>query len=198
MSLIATIGVAAAVGVGAGALGVGLGTAAAIGIGAGSLFMGAESASNQQGISNQALGLAQTTQQEQMYWNQQLQQLMKNPSEFLSSPIFQSTLNTGLQGVSRTMAAEGYTGSGNEATALTQYGTSFASGQLLSQEQLLASMGGATNASSPTQALGAASGSQSASFNELGAILASLGYSAGGGGGGGGWNPASMAGSPNG
>jgi hypothetical protein len=177
------------------------GIATAIGVGIAGIGAGLYESSQQQGISGQALGLAQNTQGEQMQSYQQLQQLMQNPGAFLSNPIFQGQLNQGLTGVSRTMAAQGYLGSGNEAAALEQYGQSQAGGALLSQEQLLASMSGTQTASSPASALSAASGANNAGFNQLGGVLASLGYASaqnpGGGGllsffGGGGGAPAAV------
>jgi hypothetical protein len=82
------------------------------------------------------------------------------------------------------MASQGFGGSGNMAGALEQYGQSQASSQLLSQEQLLGSLSGAGNASSPAQAISAGTGASTASFNELGAVLSAMGYASGGGGGG--------------
>lgn len=131
----------------------------------------------QQGkTASSALGLAQDTQGKQDQYNQQLQALMQNPSSFLQNPLFQSTLNQGLSGVSRQLAAQGYLGSGNEMTALEQYGQTSANSQLLSQEQLLASLSGAQTASSPAQALGVATGAQTSANNQMGGALASLGY----------------------
>ena len=167
---------------------------AAVGVG-----LSAYEISQQGSISGQALNLAQNTQNTQMYWNQQLMNLMQNPDSFLTSNVFQSSEAQGLQAVSRQGAAGGYAGgyspSGNQLTALESYGQSQAAGQLTQQEQLLASMGGATNASSPAQSLGVASGANSASFNQLGGLLAGLqfqgatgtGLFAGAGAGGAGW-----------
>ncbi|CAM5998759.1 unnamed protein product [Sphagnum balticum] len=158
-----------------GLIAVGVGTAVSAGVG---LY----DANKQAGIEGQALSMAQTTQAEQQQYNQQLMQLMQNPSSFLNSSIFQSSLNQGLSGVSRQMAAQGYSGSGNEATALEQYGQTQASGQLLGQEQLLAGLSGLQSSTSTGQSLSVASQAQSTSFNQLGSVLASLGYAAGSGG----------------
>jgi hypothetical protein len=134
-------------------------------------------------IGSKAVGLAEDTQGKQDYYNNQLMQLMANPSSFLSSPLFTSTLDVGTQAVNRSQAAQGFLGSGNQATALQQFGQSFASSQLLGQEQLLGSLSGAGNASSPSQALTAGTGAFGQSFNQLGSLLASLGYSTTGAGG---------------
>lgn len=133
-------------------------------------------------LGQQGLGLAEDTQGKQDYYNQQLMQLMANPSSFLSSPIFTSSLNVGTEAVNRSEAAQGFLGSGNQATALQQFGQSFASSQLLGQEQLLGSLSGAGNASSPSQAIGAGTAAFGQSFTQLGSLLASLGYSKGSGG----------------
>jgi hypothetical protein len=128
------------------------------------------------GISSQALGLAQNTQNEQAFYNNQLMQLMSNPSSFLTSPVFQAGLNQGLSGVSRQMAAQGYLGSGNEAQALETYGQSYAQQELTQQEQILGADAGIQSAPNPASALGAATGAQGQSANQLGGSLASLGF----------------------
>lgn len=136
-------------------------------------------AANKQGqIADSALGLAENTAANQQAYNDQLMQLLQNPSSFLTNPLFTSTLDVGLKGVNRSMAAQGYLGSGNQQTALEQYGQSFASSQLLSQEQLLSSDAGIQSASSPASSLSTASGASSASSNQWGGLLASLGFSA--------------------
>ena len=48
----------------------------------------------------------------------QLQQLMANPSSIQSSPVYQADM----QAAGRTMAAQGYTGSGNALVASAQAG----------------------------------------------------------------------------
>lgn len=126
-----------------------------------------------------ALGMAQTTQGEQEMSFQQLQQLISNPSAFLNSPIFQDTLSQGLTGTARQMASQGYLNSGNEATALTQFGTSLASGELLSQEQLLASISGTGSASSPASSISAATGANAQSNQEVNQLLSSLTFAGG-------------------
>ena len=160
-----------------------IGEIAVLAVGVAGIGAGVYEADKSQSLEEQALGLGASTQQKQNYYNSQLVQLMNNPSSFLSGSIFQSSLNTGLSAVQRNMAAGGFGGSGNMAGALEQYGQSQASGQLLSQEQLLASLSGAGNASSPAQAISAGTGASTASFNELGAVLGAMGYASGGGGG---------------
>lgn len=172
---------------------ISLGTAA-LAVGAAGVGAGLYESTEQSGIENKALGMAATTQAEQQQYNNQLMQLMQNPSSFLNSSIFQSSLNQGLSGVSRQMAAQGYNGSGNEATALEQYGQTQASGQLLGQEQLLAGLSGLQSSTSTGQSLSVASQAQSQSFSQLGSVLASLGYGIGTNGSNGSFNLGSLFG----
>lgn len=159
-----------------------IGEIIALGVGVAGIGAGVYEASQADKLEGQALGLGATTQQKQNYYNYQLEQLMNNPGTFLNNPLFQSSLDQGLQGVQRSMASSGFGGSGNMAGALEQYGQSQASGQLLSQEQLLASLSGAGAASSPASAISAGTGASTAGFAELGAVLQSMGYASGGGG----------------
>jgi hypothetical protein len=142
----------------------------AVGIGAG-LY----ESSQQQGIENQALGIASSQNSRQAYSFQQLQSLISNPGSFFSSPVYQAAFGQGTQAVTRQEASGGFLNSGNEATALQAYGQSFGASQLLSQEQLLASMSGTS--ANPASALGTASGAGATSFNQLGTLLAALGQS---------------------
>lgn len=106
------------------------------------------------------------TQYSQQYADQ-LNALMKNPSTITSMPGYQA----GMEGVERSMAAQGYQGSGNMAAALQQYSGNFFNNQV-SQLQGLAQGGAQTGmqAGSVMQA-----GNQSAS-----SALAALGYGAAG------------------
>ena len=159
----------------------------AIGIGAlATAGVGAYEAYNSNQIAGEGIGLAQYTMGQQAYYNNQLQNLMNNPAGYLQNPLFTSSLGVGTQAVNRSQAAQGYLGSGNQQTALLQYGDSFANSQVMQQEQLLAGLSGLQASTSSGQAVSAASGAQSSSFNQLGSLLASLGYSAGTAGGGGG------------
>lgn len=134
-------------------------------IGGLSLGLGGYEASQSGSLSGEALQLAEQQAGEQSQYNKLLMSLIQNPSQFLSNPLFTSTLNTGLQSVTNQMAAQGYAGSGNMAQALEQYGQSFASGQLLSQENLLAGLTGLS--ANPASAIGAATSAQGQSASEL-------------------------------
>jgi hypothetical protein len=151
---------------------ISLAAVTAVGIG-----VGAYESSQEQGIQKQALGIADTQAGKQNQSYMQLQQLMQNPGSFLDNPLFQSSLKTGLTGVSKQMASQGYLGSGNEATALETYGQSFASNQLLSQEQLLAGMSG--TGFNPASATSVGSQANSQSFQQLGTLLYALGQTGG-------------------
>lgn len=173
-------------------------TAAVVGIVG--IGVGAYEANQSQNIAKRALGLgaSQADKQNQSYM--QLQDLMQNPGSFLDNPLFKSSLNTGLQGVTRQTAAAGFKGSGNEATALESYGQSFASSQLLSQEQLLAGMSG--TGFNPASSVSVGAGANNQSFQQLGTLLYALGQTGGSASGGGsGFTPAndpSMGGSTSG
>src|SRR6185437_6471388 len=121
-------------------------------------------ASASSAITQQASQIAGQQWNNQQQYNTQLQQLIQNPDSFLSSRTFQDTLNQGLTVVSRQMASQGYLGSGNEATALEQYGQTFAGQQLSQQEQLLASLTG-LGGNAAGQTLGEAVGGVNATTN---------------------------------
>lgn len=137
---------------------------------------GAYEASQQQGISSQALSLAQDTQGKQDQYNQQLQQLLANPNAFFKSAPYQAAFGQGLQAVQRGQAASGNPAGPGQAAALQQFGQGFGAQQLMGQEQLLASLSGAQTASSPAQGLQVAAGAQASSAAQLSGALGSLGF----------------------
>jgi hypothetical protein len=69
---------------------------------------------------------------------QQMQQLQSNPSSITSTPGYAA----GLEGVQRTMAAQGYQGSGNMMSALQNYSGDF----YMKQMQMLSGLAGANAA----------------------------------------------------
>jgi hypothetical protein len=156
---------------------------AGIAVGVGLAVSGAAAiygTTTQAGIAGQQLSMAQTTQAEQEYYNQQLMHLMQNPAAYLESPLFKSSLNVGLTGVAHQLGAASGPNSGMEAAGLLSYGSSFANNQVLQQESLLASLSGVTAPSSPSQSAGVASGAAAtgtSSLSSLGGILAFLGSS---------------------
>jgi hypothetical protein len=154
------------------------GIVSAVGLG-----ISAYSASQQAGIAGQAENLAGAQFGEQQWYNQQLQGLIQNPSSWLKNPVFQSSLNLGLEGVNRTEAATGNLNSGAQSAALEQYGQSTALSSLFQQEGILGSLTGL--GSNPATALGTASGASATGASELSggmntAVLAAILGSSGG------------------
>jgi hypothetical protein len=143
---------------------------------AASVGMGAYELSQQNSLQGQALSMAQTTQGEQQYYNQLLQQLIANPSSVSQLPGYQFQLSQGSAAVADQMAASGFAGSGNEAAALTQFGQGLASSFYGQQTSLLASLSGVTAPSSPAQNVGAATGAAGLTTNTLSSLLNSLGF----------------------
>jgi hypothetical protein len=131
---------------------------------------------NQSKTSGAALGLAQTTQGEQEYYNNMLQQLIANPSSVGQLPGFQFQEQTGAAAVHDQMAAGGFGGSGNEGAALTSFGQGLASSFYTQQTQLLSSLSGVTAPSSPASSYGAATGAQGQATSTISSLLNSLGF----------------------
>lgn len=152
----------------------GIGTA--IGVGVASIAAGAYESSQQMGIENQGLNLAKSTQGEQQYYNGLLQQLIANPSSVTSLPGYQFDLTQGSKAVAAGMGPSGLAGGGNEAAALTTFGQGLASSFYGQQANLLASLAGVTNASSPAQGLGAAASGGALATNTLSGLLNSIGF----------------------
>jgi len=127
-------------------------------------------------IQRAALGIAQGQFNNQQYYNSQLMQLMANPSSFANNPAYSFATAQGEDAVARETAAGGFNNSGNQAAALQAYGQGAAYSGLYGQESLLAGISGL--GFNPAAATGVASNAQGQTFNELGSVLASLGYSA--------------------
>lgn len=144
---------------------------------------GVYEASQAGSISSQAKGQSSTVFGEQQIYAKQLQDLITNPSSVTGLPGYEFTFQQGSDAVARQMAASGFLGSGNEATALTQYGQGLAESFYGQQASLLASLSGLTAPSSPAQLTGAATGAQANTFGETSQILAAIGYGLYGAGG---------------
>jgi hypothetical protein len=106
----------------------------------------------------------------------QLSGLIANPSSITSYPGYQLGFDQGNQAVQRSMAAKGFLGSGNEATALVQYGQGYAEQFLGNEEQMLAGLAG----SGITPNFGAALSGYGMGNEIASQSLASLGYGLGG------------------
>lgn len=98
-----------------------------------------------------AAGAADPFAGQRAQYQQQLSDLMKNPSSITSDPGYQFQLKSGLDAVNGAMASAGYLNSGNRMTALQQEGQNFASTSLQNKELFLAQLAGA-NVGSPGEA----------------------------------------------
>lgn len=164
-------------------------------VSAGAAAYGAYSSSRaarQQGrAGDQMAELSRVQAERQGYYDQQLRDLLADPSQIYQDPGYQESFRQGQQAVERSAAAGGFTGSGNAAIALQRFGQSFASDYMRQQQQLLASLSGAqfnpaSAASGAAGAYGGAAATNIGAFGQLGSALANLGYTFGGGGSGGG------------
>ena len=135
--------------------------------------------------SGQARFQSSTVFGEQQQYAQQLAKLMADPSSVKDLPGFQFQMQQGSEAVARQMAASGFLGSGNEATALTQYGQGLAQSFYGQQANLLASLAGLQAPSSPSQLTGAATGAGQTSFQQIMQLLGQAGQAYGRFGGGG-------------
>ena len=150
--------------------------AAALAVGAAaSVYTAVESGQS----AHQARGMASTVFGEQQQYAQQLAQLISDPSSVKNLPGYQFQMQQGTDAVARQMAASGFLGSGNEATALEQYGQGLASSFYGQQASLLASLAGLTAPSSPSQLSGAATGASQNSFSQFMQLLGQAGLFAG-------------------
>ena len=83
------------------------------------------------------------------FWNQRagyqtkLADLLKNPGEMTSSPMYQFAMDQGMDAVNRTAAAKGLLGSGNRLADLTKFGQGLASQQFFPMAELLSKLSGA-------------------------------------------------------
>lgn len=129
-------------------------------------------------------GLGKAQARRQAYYDEQLRELIKDPSKIYSDAGYQEAQRQGLQAVERSGTLSGFTGSGNAAIALQKFGQSFATDYLRQQQSLLASMaGGQFN---PASAMSAGVNADAQAFQQFGQGMASLGYTLGGAGSGGG------------
>lgn len=120
--------------------------------------------------------------QNRIFYRQRLKHLVEDPSSAFKDPAFMASQDQGLKAVQRAMAAQGFLGSGNEATALMDYSQSHALDWLKSQEELFAQLGGAQMQPS----YGAAAASQASAMQgwgntmgQLGSLMASFGTNTG-------------------
>lgn len=139
---------------------------------------GAYSAYSSKRTGDKMAGLGRSQASRQAYYDQQLRDLIADPSKLYSDPGYLEAQRQGIQAIERSGTLSGFTGSGNAAIALQKFGQSFATDYLRSQQSLLASLaGGQFN---PASAMSAGAASDAQAFSQLGSSLASLGYTFGG------------------
>lgn len=158
------------------------GVAAAAVVGAGvTLYEGSQNRALASSVANTQTGMQQTQFAEQQGYASQLQNLINNPSQITSTPGYQFQFDQGQQAVQRSSAAGGFLNSGNEGTALTQYGQGFASSALTQQESLLASLSGLQPAvqGNPVGAVSASTSATNSQTAQLNNLLSQLGLAAG-------------------
>lgn len=138
---------------------------------------GAYSAYSSKRAGDRMSSLGRQQAERQAYYDDQLRQLIADPSKIYSDPGYLESQRQGIQAIERAGTLSGFTGSGNAAIALQKFGQSFATDYLRSQQSLLASMaGGQFN---PASAMSAGANADAQAFNQLGSTLASLGYTLG-------------------
>lgn len=133
----------------------------------GSGIYGMSQASQMQDLAKQ---LAQSGGQYAPGYAAQLNALMKNPSSITSMPGYEA----GMDAVTRSMAAQGYQGSGNMATALQKYGGDFFNNQVAQLQGL--AQGGAQQTGAAISGLNMANQSASGALAALGYGAAGLGF----------------------
>lgn len=137
----------------------------------------AYNAYNQSSIQGDAQGMADTQFGEQQHYESMLENLLNDPATTTKNlPGYQFNFDQGADAVAREMGASGFLGSGNEATALTQYGQGFAENTFNQYASLLANLSGLQTTSANSNLLNTSSGAGQQSFNQTGSLLASLGY----------------------
>jgi hypothetical protein len=162
---------------------------------------GAYSANRQASAGKRMASLGRQQAERQAYYDNQLRELIADPSKIYSDKGYLESQRQGVQAIERAGTLSGFTGSGNAAIALQKFGQSFATDYLRQQQQLLASMAGGNF--NPASAMSAGSNADATAFQQLGSTLASLGYAFGGSGGGSGSSgttttPGSIWGAPSG
>lgn len=155
-------------------------TASVVGI-AGTAY-GAYQSNKMSSMANQAMK-DPFGKQNRVFYRQLLRHLVEDPSSAFKDPAFMASQDQGLKAVQRTMAAQGFLGSGNEATALMDYSQSHALDWLKSQEELFAQLGGAQFTSSPGAAVAGQTSAMQGwnnSMGQLGSLMAQFGTSGSG------------------
>lgn len=124
-------------------------------------------------LADAAKGYSSNLMNNQNFYNDQLKNLVTDPSKFLDNPLYKAAFDQGTEAVTRGAASSGFLGSGNMAASLQQYGQSFASNYLLQQEQLLGSLAGLNG--NPISGINTAANINATSGNFLGSLVGELG-----------------------
>lgn len=155
---------------------------AGLAVGAAGLYLGQKNADRASAMAGNQQAMEGVEFGEQQDYVSKLNDLMANPASVSKLPGYQFQLDQGEDAIARTMAGSGFRGSGNEAAALTTFAQGTASSAYQQQEQMLAGLSGLAPTSAGqfgSNANGANGNSISASgqqFNQLGGLLASVGY----------------------
>lgn len=138
----------------------------------GSGIYGLSQANQMKNLSKDALKASDPFGPYRKVYGDQLLALMADPSSVKNLPGYQFQFDQGAEAVSRKMGSRGYAGSGNLATALTEYGQNFASSFYDKEASRLATLAGA----SISPSFGAGLGGYGTGIDIAGQSLASLGY----------------------
>lgn len=151
-----------------------------------SAYSAYQNGQTQQDLAKQTLAASNPFGPYRAQYAQQLNSVMADPSNALKDPAFASQTKYGLDNVARTMASQGYLGSGLEAKSLQDYSTT----SLSNYEQWLAKLAGVdmqpgTASAAALGAYGSGTTSEQAGLGQLGSTLKLFGSMWSGGGGGG-------------
>lgn len=146
------------------------------GMSLGSGAIGAGQAGRLADLARQAFGQSDPFASQRAGYQQQLRDLMANPSSIFQESGFLASQDLGEQAVRRAMSTSGHLGSGNEMYELQRFSQSLGQDYLNTRINQLSTLAGA--GISPN--FGAALGAQGASSDLLSQALAAMGYGVGG------------------
>jgi hypothetical protein len=157
-------------------------SAVSVGVGAYESSQASGIANKQLGVQETQLGMEETQFNEQQQYAQQLQQLVANPSSITQTPGYEFDLSQGTGALTRSGAAGGFLGSGNQGAALVQYGQQFGMTSYDNQVQLLQGLAGFNAPAYGSSAVGAGGNAITANNSantQIGNNLASLAWLSG-------------------
>lgn len=139
-------------------------------------IMGLLAANNLKDLAGQALSGSNPFGPYREQYAQQLNTLMANPGSVANDPGFTSSRDQALQQVQKSMAAQGYKGSGNMAAALYDRANNFQLDYTQQKENQLAGLAGANINPNYAPGLNAAAGAAQVQSSGLASLGAGLGY----------------------